>query len=95
MAVLAVWGHFLFLWYHIPMDLIDCIASFDTNGHAKPLRFRHRGQVVKVDHIVSEREELVLGSRMHVFRCETSDEFSTTSYTICFEPKSCMWWFKT
>ena len=76
------------------MELIECIASFDTNGHIRPLRFRRRDQVVKIDNVVSEREELVLGSHMRVYRCETSDEFMTTQYVICFEPKTCMWWFK-
>jgi hypothetical protein len=76
------------------MELIRMIAAFDTNGNITPLRFRRGEETVKVDKVVSCRFENVLGSMMHVFRCENVDEFGISNYVICFEPKTCMWWLK-
>jgi len=70
------------------------IASFDTNGNIKPMRFRRRGVTVNVDKLLSAMPERRYGSEMVAYKCETNGEFETRQYVLYYEIKTCMWWIK-
>jgi hypothetical protein len=47
------------------MSPIEMIAWFDLPGTPRPIRFRHKGTVVKVEQILKISEEKLAGNRVY------------------------------
>jgi len=73
------------------MSPIEMIAWFDIPGTPRPIRFRHEGNVVKVEHIVKTSEEKLAGYRMKVFECQSQIDGQMKRFELKYEMNTCKW----
>lgn len=76
---------------HLVMAPIEMIAWFDLPGTPRPIRFRHDGNVVKVERVLSISDEKLAGNKMKVFECQSEVNGQLKRYALKYELDSCKW----
>jgi hypothetical protein len=75
----------------VVMDPIEMIAWFDVPGTPRPIRFRHNGNVVKVEMIIRISEEKLAGNRMKVYECQSEVYGQMKHFELKYELNTCKW----
>lgn len=75
----------------IVMDPIEMIAWFDIPGMPRPIRFRHHGNVVKVEMVIRISEEKLAGNRMKVYECQSNINGQMHRFELKYEIGTCKW----
>ncbi|WP_407314879.1 hypothetical protein [Desulfosporosinus sp. SB140] len=75
----------------VVMAPIEMIAWFDIPGMLRPIRFRHDGNVVKVEQIIRMSEEKLAGNRMKVYECQSEINGQMKRFELKFELGTCKW----
>lgn len=75
----------------IVMKPIEMIAWFDVPGTPRPIRFRHEGNVVKVEMIIRTSEEKLAGNRMKIFECQSQIHGQMKRFELKYEMNTCKW----
>jgi len=70
---------------------VEMVCWFDLNGKPHPVRFRHKGSVVKVQQIVHTTEEKLAGNIMKVFRCQSEVDGVMKVFELKYELGTCKW----
>lgn len=74
---------------------IEVIAKFNLKGQPKPVKFRieqeHILTEIKVDRIVAQEEEKLVGNRMLVFLCQSMVNGAESLYELKYEVATCKW----
>jgi hypothetical protein len=70
---------------------VEMIAWFDQAGTPRPVRFRHRGEVIPVENIQEIREEKLAGQRTKLYRCQSIIRGMLKCYELKYEIASCQW----
>jgi len=77
------------------MTPIDMIARFTAKGQPRPVKFRieqeHILTEIKVDQILAQEEEKLVGNRMLVFRCQSMVKGVEILYELKYEVATCKW----
>ena len=73
------------------MKLIEMIAWFDVSGKPRPIRFRHDGNVVKVEQIIRSSEEKIAGNHMKIFECQSQIHGQMKHFELKYEMNTCKW----
>jgi len=73
------------------MTPIEMIAWFDSLGTPRPIRFRHDGNVVKVEQIIKLSEEKIAGNRMKIFECQSQIHGQLKRFELKYEMSTCKW----
>lgn len=73
------------------MAPIEMIAWFDLPGTPRPIRFRHEGNVVKVEQIIKMSEEKFAGNRMKIYECQSEIGGILKRFQLKFELNTCKW----
>ncbi|WP_348982963.1 hypothetical protein [Desulfosporosinus sp. FKA] len=73
------------------MAPIEMIAWFDIPGTPRPIRFRHDGNVVKVELIKRISEEKIAGNRMKVYECQSEVHGLMKHFQLKYEVNTCKW----
>jgi hypothetical protein len=68
-------------------DPVDVLTSF-LNGRMRPLRFRWRGRVIRVQKVTGEWTRREGSHRLSYFSVEGG---SADSYELCFDPRGPSW----
>jgi len=68
---------------------IEMVAWFDQDGKLHPVRFRHEGVVVQVQHVV--HTEKLLGNRMLIYRCQSEVRGVLKVFELKYEVQTCKW----
>lgn len=76
----------------IIMSPIEMIAWFDIPGTLRPIRFRHDGNVIKVEQIIRISEEKLAGNRMKIYECQSEIHGQMKRFELKFEMGSCQWY---
>lgn len=84
-----VWGRVAEM--KVYMTPIEMIAWFDIPGTLRPIRFRHEGNVVKVEQIIKISEEKLAGNRMKVYECQSEIHGQMKRFELKFELNTCKW----
>lgn len=72
-------------------DVIEMVAWFDHAGTPRPVRFRHRGNIVRVENIQEVRDERLAGQKCKVYRCQSIVNGALRVYELKYELDSCKW----
>ena len=75
----------------VVMEPIEMIAWFDLPGTPRPIRFRHDGNVVKVEMIIRLSEEKLAGNRMKVYECQSNIDGMMKRFELKYEMNTCKW----
>ena len=75
----------------IVMSPIEMIAWFDIPGTPRPIRFRHNGNVVKVEMIKRISEEKIAGNPMKIFECQSEVHGQMRRFELKYELNTCKW----
>ncbi len=75
----------------VVMSPIEMIAWFDLPGTPRPIRFRHEGNVVKVEMIVRISEEKIVGNRMKIYECQSEIHGQMRHFELKYELNTCKW----
>lgn len=75
----------------VVMKPIEMIAWFDVPGIPRPIRFRHDGEVVKVEQIIRLSEEKFAGNRMKIYECQSNINGQLKRYELKYELNTCKW----
>lgn len=75
----------------IVMDPIEMIAWFDLPGTPRPIRFRHKGNVVKVEMIMRISEEKLAGNPRKIFECQSEVQGQMRCFELKYELSTCKW----
>ena len=75
----------------IVMEPIEMIAWFDLPGTPRPIRFRHDGNVVKVEMIIRLSEEKLAGNRVKIFECQSQIYGQMKRFELKYEMNTCKW----
>lgn len=75
----------------VVMAPIEMIAWFDLPGTPRPIRFRHEGNVVKVEQIIKMSEEKFAGNRMKTYECQSEIGGILKRFQLKFELNTCKW----
>ncbi|WP_242975913.1 hypothetical protein [Desulfosporosinus sp. FKB] len=75
----------------VVMKPIEMIAWFDVPGIPRPIRFRHDGEVVKVEQIIRLSEEKLAGNRMKIYECQSNINGQLKRYELKYELNTCKW----
>lgn len=75
----------------VVMKPIEMIAWFDVPGTPRPIRFRHNGNVVKVEQILKLSEEKLAGNHMKIFECQTLIDGQMKRFELKYEMNTCKW----
>lgn len=75
----------------VVMKPIEMIAWFDLPGTLRPIRFRHDGNVVKVDQIMRSSEEKLSGNRMKIYECQSNIDGQLKRFELKYEMGTCKW----
>lgn len=68
------------------------IAWFDIPGTPRPIRFRHRGNIIKVEMIVRLSEEKLAGNRIiKVYDCQSEIQGQMKQFQLKYELNTCKW----
>ncbi len=70
---------------------IEMIAWFDIPGTLRPIRFRHEGNVVKVEQIIKISEEKLAGNRMKIYECQSEINGAVKPFELKYELQTCKW----
>ncbi|ADY55733.1 hypothetical protein Sgly_1431 [Syntrophobotulus glycolicus DSM 8271] len=71
---------------------VEMVAWFDHAGTPRPVRFRHRGTVVRVENIQEIRDERLAGQRIKLYRCQSIINEELKVYELKYELDSCKWY---
>lgn len=77
---------------NIVMKPIEMIAWFEASGIPRPIRFRHDGNVVKVEQIIRSFEEKIAGNRMKIFECQSRIHGQMKHFELKYELNTCKWY---
>ncbi|TGE36034.1 hypothetical protein E4K67_22290 [Desulfosporosinus fructosivorans] len=72
-------------------ELVEMVCWFDLNGKPHPVRFRHKGSVVKVQQVIHTTEEKLAGNRMLCFRCQSEVDGVMKVFELKYELQTCKW----
>ncbi|AFM40683.1 hypothetical protein Desaci_1691 [Desulfosporosinus acidiphilus SJ4] len=75
----------------VVMQPIEMIAWFDIPGTPRPIRFRHDGNVVKIEQIIRLSEEKLAGNRMKIYECQSNVNGQLKRYELKYELGTCKW----
>ena len=75
----------------VVMEPIEMIAWFDVPGTPRPIRFRHKGNVVKVEMIIRISEEKLAGNRMKIYECQSKIHGLMKHFQLKYELNTCKW----
>lgn len=75
----------------VVMASIEMIAWFDISGTPRPIRFRHEGDVVKVEMIIRISEEKIAGNRMRIYDCQSEIHGLMKQFQLKYELNTCKW----
>ncbi|WP_170932611.1 hypothetical protein [Desulfosporosinus sp. FKB] len=75
----------------VVMAPIEMIAWFDIPGTPRPIRFRHDGNVVKVEMIKRISEEKIAGNRMRIYDCQSEIHGLMRQFQLKYELNTCKW----
>jgi hypothetical protein len=75
----------------IVMSPIEMIAWFDIPGTPRPIRFRHNGNVVKVEMIIRVSEEKIAGNPMKIYECQSEVHGQMRRFELKYELNTCKW----
>lgn len=75
----------------VVMESIEMIAWFDLAGTPRPIRFRHDGNVVKVEMIIRLSEEKLAGNRMKIYECQSEIHGQMRRFELKYEFNTCKW----
>ncbi|MCO1604659.1 hypothetical protein M8H41_18595 [Desulfosporosinus nitroreducens] len=70
---------------------VEMVCWFDLNGRPYPVRFRHKGSVVKVQQVIHTTEEKLAGNLMKVFRCQSEVDGVMRVFELKYELQTCKW----
>ena len=73
------------------MDPIEMIAWFDIPGTPRPIRFRHAGNVVKVEMIHRISEGGLVGNPMKIYECQSELHGEMKRFELKYELSTCKW----
>ncbi len=73
------------------MAPIEMIAWFDIPGTPRPIRFRHDGNVVKVEMIKRISEEKLAGNRTKIYECQSEIHGQMRVFELKYELNTCKW----
>ena len=73
------------------MQPIEMIAWFDIPGKLRPIRFRHNGDVVKVEQILKISEEKLAGNRMTIYDCQSEIHGQMRRFELKYEILTFKW----
>lgn len=76
----------------VVMKPIEMIAWFDVPGTPRPIRFRHDGNVVKVEQIIRLSDEKIAGNRMKIFECQSQVHGQMKHFELKYEMNTCKWY---
>jgi hypothetical protein len=75
----------------ILMKPIEVLAHFDNDG-PHPLRFKLADKEIKIEQVVSMKEEKLAGNKILCFRCQSEIEGELKPFEIKFELGTCKWY---
>jgi hypothetical protein len=75
----------------VVMAPIEMIAWFDIPGTPRPIRFRHNGNVVKVEMVIRLSEEKIAGNRMKIYECQSEIHGQMRHFELKYELNTCKW----
>ena len=70
---------------------VEMVCWFDQTGKPHPIRFRHKGSVVKVQQVIHTTEEKLAGNRMLIFRCQSEIDGVLKVFELKYELQTCRW----
>lgn len=70
---------------------ITVLAHFELDGTPHPIRFKHAGQEIRIEQVLSMTEEKLAGNRMMIFRCQSEIDGALKPFEIKFEIGTCKW----
>jgi len=75
---------------------IEMVAWTDEQGNIKPVRFRIANKdesisVIKVDKIISVKNEKLAGNFMQVYTCQSTIKGAERIYELKYELSTCRW----
>lgn len=73
------------------MSPIEMIAWFDLPGTPRPIRFRHDGNVVRVEMINKISEEKLAGNRAKIYECQSQINGQLKRFELKYEMGTCKW----
>lgn len=71
-----------------PVDIVPVVASFDSDGHVKPLWVRIGTSAYKV---VSSWRQNSMYSNIITYNCKLQDNDYLRPLAITYHPKECVW----
>jgi hypothetical protein len=74
------------------MSPIEMIAWFDIPGTPRPIRFKHKGTVVKVEQILKMSEEKLAGNRVRIYECQSNIDGQLRRFELKFELMTSKWY---
>lgn len=73
------------------MKPIEMVARFSVDGSPYPVKYRVDSSIVKVEQVLSTKEEKLAGNRMLIFQCQSEIEGKLKPYELKFELQTCKW----
>lgn len=79
------------------MKSVDMICLSSSEGEIRPLKFRLRessgeSRIVKIDRIISRKEEKIAGNRMLVFTVQSVIDDTERIYEMKYEIQTFRWY---
>ncbi|MDQ7094242.1 hypothetical protein REC12_11640 [Desulfosporosinus sp. PR] len=75
----------------ILMAPIEMIAWFDIPGTPRPIRFRHDGNIVKVEMITKISEEGPVIKQTKIYDCQSEIHGQMRQFQLKYELSTCRW----
>lgn len=75
----------------VVMEPIEMIAWFDIPGKPRPIRFRHDGNVVKVEMVIRLSEDKIAGKLTKIYECQSNINGLMKRFELKYEMGTCKW----